>query len=102
MSLTESPTDPATFPLRVELPEDLTFELTEAEVGGGQETEETEFKLAALELLQNFYVQFGENSEEILYQDYVEFSEKFSEIMLDPKPEYFPLKFRIDYFFHCT
>ena len=85
------------YPFRVKFSEDLTFELTEAEVGGGQETEETEFKLAALELLQNFYVQFGENSEEILYQDYVEFSEKFSEIMLDPKPEYFPLKFRIDY-----
>ena len=98
MSLTENLTDPAIFPLRVELPEDLTFELTEAELVGGQVTEETEFKWAALELLQNFYVQFGENSEEILCQNYDDFATKLSEIMPEgPKPEYFPLKFRIDY-----
>ena len=98
MSLMGNSIDPAIFPLRVELPEDLTFELTEAEVGGGQETEETEFKLAALELLQNFYVQFGENPEEILYRDYDDFVNKFDEIMPEgPKPEYFPLKIRIDY-----
>ena len=98
MSLMGNSMDPAIFPLRVELPEDLTFELTEAELGGGQEAEETEFKLVALELLQNFYVQFGENSEEILCQDYDDFVSKINEIMPDgPKPEYYPLKFRIDY-----
>ena len=86
------------YPFRVEFSEDLTFELTEEEMGGGQVTEETEFKLKALEFLQNFYVQFGENPEEILCQDYDDFVSKFNEIMPEgPKPEYFPLKFRIDY-----
>ena len=84
------------YPFRVEFSEDLTFELTEEELTQ-QPTEEAGYKINGMLLLQNFYVRFGENSEEILYQDYVEFSEKFSEIMLDPKPEYFPLKFRIDY-----
>ncbi len=94
----ENLTDPAVFPLRVELPEDLTFELTEEEMGGGQKPEETEFKFEALEILQNFYVQFGENSEEILCQNYDDFVSKLREIMPEgPKPEYFPLKFRIDY-----
>ena len=97
-SLMENLTDPAVFPLRVELTEDLTFELTEAELEGEQETEETRFKFEALGLLQNFYVQFGENSEEILCQNYNDFVSKLNEIMPEgPKPEYFPLKFRIDY-----
>ena len=89
------------FPIKVELPEDLTFELTEAELEREQEPDEpdeTELKKVALEFLQNFYVQFGENSEEILCQDYDDFVSKLDEIMLEgPKPEYFPLKFRIDY-----
>ena len=101
MSLMGNPIDPAVFPLSVELPEDLTFELTEAELEREQEPgepDETEFKKVALEFLQNFYVQFGENSEEILCQDYDDFVSKLNEIMPEgPKPEYFPLKFRIDY-----
>ena len=96
MSLMGNPIDPAVFPLRVELPEDLTFELTEEELGGGQGTEETEFKLAALELLQNFYVKFGNEPEEICL-NYDDFMAKLNEKMPDgPNSTYFPIRFRIN------
>ena len=45
-------------PIRVELPEDLTFELTEEEIN--EPTEEVEIKVQVLNYLQNFYVKIWE------------------------------------------
>ncbi len=83
------------FPIKVELPEDLTFELTEDEFTNP--TEETEVKEAALNYLQNFYVKFGNEPEEVClnYDDYMA---KFNKRMPDGQPNstYFPIKVRIN------
>ena len=86
---------PEFFPIKVELPEDLTFELTEDEFTNP--TGDTQSKIEGLNGLQNFYVKFGNEPEELClnYDDYMA---KFYEKMPDGKPNstYFPIKFRIN------
>ncbi len=86
---------PEFFPIKVELPEDLTFELTEDEFTNP--TGDTQSKIEGLNGLQNFYVKFGNESEELCL-NYDDFMTKFDEKMPDGQPNstYFPIKFRIN------
>lgn len=68
------------FPIKVELPEDLTFEFSEGEFEAENPDQYTTFKKAALEqqFLQSYYVKFS-NSSEILCESYQELLDLYSQ-----------------------